>query len=322
MTDKYPPFSLHGDQFDQTIYSGRLLRCFNVVDPRTLLVTDAKLNESVQLLEAFKNGSIPPGISNQELWNARKIKEAILHPDTGEKIYRPFRMSGFVPFGTVTVVGMLIPGASTAQVIFWQWLNQSHNAAVNYSNRNATKPTPTSRFLMSYGGAVSSAIAIATGLSTAIKKSPLSASAKLLASRFVAYPATATASFLNVFLMRQNELYEGLDVSDSNGNVLGSSKVAAKKAVTETAISRILLPAPILILPPLMMNALEKTALLKKNPRLGMPANVLCCVLSFGLALPCTIALFPQFSKMPTNELAPEIASRTSGEFVYFNKGL
>ena len=31
------------------------------------------------------------------------IPQAIIHPDTGEKVFMPFRMSGFVPFGTFTV---------------------------------------------------------------------------------------------------------------------------------------------------------------------------------------------------------------------------
>lgn len=39
----------------------------------------------------------------------------------------------------------------------------------------------------------------------------------------------ATANVCNVYMMRQNELKEGVDVEDENGVVVGSSKVAAKK---------------------------------------------------------------------------------------------
>ena len=122
--------------------------------------------------------------------------------------------------------------------------------------------------------------------------------------------------------MRQNELKEGVDVQDADGNIIGTSKAAAKKAVFETALSRIALPAPILIVPPIVMSLLQKTQFLRKQPRLSMPINALVCTLAFGIALPVTIALFPQKSKMATAQLEPELASQTTSSFVYFNKGL
>ena len=141
----HPPFSMNSERYDQSTYFGRLRRCLDVVDPTTLLVTPTKLAQSITLLQDFKDGKLDTNISDAELWKAKKIKDAIIHPDTGEKILMPFRMSGYVPFGTVTVIGMLLPGASVGKVIFWQAVNQTHNACVNYANRNATKPTPTSR---------------------------------------------------------------------------------------------------------------------------------------------------------------------------------
>lgn len=267
----------------------------DVVDPRTLLTSEAKLKQSIKLLDDFKNGSLPPGVSNRELWEAQKIKQAIIHPDTGEKIFMPFRMSGFVPFGTVTVTGLLLPNQTFAQVIFWQWLNQSHNACVNYANRNASKPTPTSRFVQGYAGAVTAAVGIAVSLNLLLQKADkFSPAKKMMVQRFIPYPAVACASTLNTILMRNHELREGIEVVDEEGNVVGTSKIAAKKAVTQTAITRFLLPAPLLITPPIIMTALEKTSFFKKWPKMHLPTQVVVCTACFGLALPVSIALFPQ----------------------------
>lgn len=318
-----PEFRLNGTKFDQSTYWGRLRRCFDVVDPRTLFVSKEKLQHSLELLDNVQAGKRPLNVTDAELWNAKKIKDAIIHPDTGEKILMPLRMSGYVPFGTASVIGMLIPGASVSQVVFWQWVNQTHNAGVNYANRNATKPTPTSKFIQSYVGAVGSALTIAVGISLGIKKtSLLSANSKLLASRFVAYPATATANIANVYLMRSSELQQGIDVHDQQGNVVGTSKAAAKKAVSETALSRVILPAPILIFPPIIMTMLEKTKFIMSRPKMILPLNAVVCTLAFGLALPFAIALFPQQSKMSREKLEADIAEKTDSQFVYFNKGL
>ncbi|KAL5021405.1 hypothetical protein ScPMuIL_000560 [Solemya velum] len=320
---EYPEFKLNKSRFDQSNFQGRLRHFLDVIDPRTLLTTEAKLQRCIKLLEDFQHGSLPPGISNKELWEAQKVKQAIIHPDTGEKIYMPFRMSGFVPFGAPIVTGLLLPNPTLVQTIFWQWLNQSHNAAVNYSNRNASKPTPVSRFVTGYTGAVTSAVSIAVGLSILIKKADrFTPATKMLIQRFVPFPAVATASTCNVVLMRNSELAEGIDVFDKDQKVIGSSKVAAKKALVETALTRMFLPAPIFILPPIVMSVLEKTKFLRSNPRMHLPVNAIVCTLSFGLALPVAIALFPQISQVSRSDLEPELQGLTGESVLFYNKGL
>lgn len=42
------------------------------------------------------------------------------------------------------------------------------------------------------------------------------------------FDSAATANICNVALMRHSELSEGIDVMDNNGNVVGSSKIAAR----------------------------------------------------------------------------------------------
>nr|XP_060513817.1 sideroflexin-5 isoform X5 [Panthera onca]XP_060513826.1 sideroflexin-5 isoform X5 [Panthera onca] len=231
--------------------------------------------------------------------------------------------AGYIPFGTPIVVGLLLPNQTLASTVFWQWLNQSHNACVNYANRNATKPSPASKFIQGYLGAVISAVSIAVGLNVLVQKAnKFTPATRLLVQRFVPFPAVASANICNVVLMRYGELEEGIDVLDGDGNLVGSSKIAARHALLETALTRVVLPMPILVLPPIVMSMLEKTALLQARPRLLLPVQSLVCLAAFGLALPLAISLFPQMSEIETSQLEPEIARATSSRTVVYNKGL
>ncbi|KAM6441168.1 sideroflexin-5 isoform 6-T6 [Liasis olivaceus] len=204
-----------------------------------------------------------------------------------------------------------------------EWLNQSHNACVNYANRNATKPSPTSKFIQGYLGAVVSAVSIAVGLNVLIQRAnQFSPATRLLIQRFVPFPAVASANICNVVLMRHTELEEGIDVLDGEGNVVGSSRIAARHALLETALTRVVLPMPILVLPPIIMSLLEKTAFLRSRPRMLLPVQSLVCLAAFGLALPLAISLFPQMSEIETVRLEPEIAQATTSLTVIYNKGL
>ncbi|XP_067884770.1 sideroflexin-5-like isoform X1 [Heterodontus francisci] len=319
----YPPFTLGKPRFDQSTFYGRFRHFLDIIDPRTLSVTESRLKAAVQLLEDYKHGTLPTGVSDQQLWEAQKIQQAVLHPDTNEKILMPFRMSGYIPFGTPIVVGLLLPQQTLATTVFWQWLNQSHNACVNYANRNATKLTPMSKFILGYVGAVTSAVSIAVGLNVFIEKaSRFNPATRSLIQRFVPFPAVATANVCNVVLMRHSELEEGISVLDADGNVIGSSRVAARHALMETAMTRIVLPIPILVLPPIIMSLLEKSWILKARPRLALPLHSLVCLAAFGFALPVAISLFPQMSEIETSKLEPEIKTATFEKSVFYNKGL
>ncbi|XP_032403152.1 sideroflexin-5a isoform X2 [Xiphophorus hellerii] len=310
----YPPFQYGKSRFNQETFRGRFRHFLDVIDPSTLFVSEKRLQDCIKLLDGFKQGTLPPGVTDAE---------AIIHPDTGEKILMPFRMSGFVPFGTPVVVGLLLPNQTTASTIFWQWLNQSHNACVNYSNRNATKPAPFSKFFQGYVGAVTSAVSIAVGLNVLIQKADrLSPTTKLLVQRFVPFPAVASANICNVVLMRHTELSDGIAVLDDSGKVVGTSKIAARHALLETALTRVVMPMPIMVLPPMVMAVLEKLPLLQRRRRLVLPVHSLVCLAAFGFALPLAISLFPQMSQISANQLEPEIAAATDCQILTYNKGL
>lgn len=320
---QYPAFQFGKSRFDQDTFSGRFRHFLDVIDPSTLFVSEKRLQESIDLLNRFKQGTLPPGVTNEQLWKAQKIKQAIIHPDTGEKILMPFRMSGFVPFGTPVVVGLLLPNQTLMSTIFWQWLNQSHNACVNYSNRNASRPAPTTAFVYGYLGAVTSAVSIAVGLNVLIQRArSFSPTTRLFVQRFIPFPAVASANVCNVVLMRRSELSAGISVLDDTGNVVGTSRVAARHALLETALTRVVMPMPILVLPPMIMAALEKLPLLQRQRRLVLPVHALVCLAAFGFALPLAISLFPQTSQISVHKLEPEITKATDCKTVSYNKGL
>ncbi|XP_062856080.1 sideroflexin-5b isoform X2 [Trichomycterus rosablanca] len=345
-TAVYPAFRLGQSRYDQSYFLGRFRHFIDIIDPRTLFVSETHLKECIALLNDCKRGTLPPGTTDQQLWEAQKVKQAIIHPDTGQKIFMPFRMSGYVPFGTPIVVGLLLPNQTLASTVFWQWLNQSHNACVNFANRNATKlllkaghlfcicspdprpsarqaPTPTFRFIQGYLGAVTSAVSIAVGLNVLIDKAKkFNPATRLIIQRFVPFPAVASANVCNVALMRHNELSEGIDVLDKNGNVVGSSRIAAKHALMETAFTRVVLPMPIFVLPPIIMAFVEKLPVMQAHRRLMLPVHSLVCLAVFGLSLPLAISLFPQMSEIETSHLEPEIAMATDCKVLTYNKGL
>jgi hypothetical protein len=126
------PYTKNGQRFDQETFTGRFSRMLLACDPRLLLYTEEQITQAQSLLKEYSG---PTTIDNQELnrslWEARRIVDAAVHPDTGEIIPRPFRMSGYVPFNGPICVAM-VASTSTPSLLFWSWVNQSQNALVNY----------------------------------------------------------------------------------------------------------------------------------------------------------------------------------------------
>lgn len=105
--------------------------------------------------------------------------------------------------------------------MFWQWVNQSFNALVNYTNRNAKSPLTTQQLGLAYLSATASA-----GLVAVQFKGFLEKRAGSLMKRYVPFVAVAAANCVNIPLMRQNEILDGNDVYDENGNRIGQSRVS------------------------------------------------------------------------------------------------
>ena len=161
--DGNPVFSLEGERFPQDTFVGRWQKMVSNFNPSTLLKSTKEIKEAQELLVRFEQRTVEAGVSDRELWEARKTVESAVHPDTKEIVPPPFRMAGYVPFNGPVCVAMMV-NTTTPTLLFWNWVNQSQNALVNYFNRNASSPTSNEVLAMSYAGAVGAALTVAFGV--------------------------------------------------------------------------------------------------------------------------------------------------------------
>ncbi|XP_043568989.1 sideroflexin-2 isoform X3 [Chiloscyllium plagiosum] len=262
-------FNIDAPRWDQTTFVGRLKHFFNITDPRTVLVSNAALDKAKDLVDSFRAGSVPPGTTEEQLHYAKKLYDSAFHPDSGERMNLIGRMSFQVPGGMAITGFMLQFYRTVPAVVFWQWVNQSFNALVNYTNRNAASPITTKQIGVAYLTATSTALATAVGLNLYTKKAPP------LLARWVPFVAVAAANCVNIPMMRQQEIISGIAVTDENDNQLGKSRNAAVKGITQVVISRVTMAAPGMIILPIMMEHVERYPFMQRIKFFHAPLQVM-----------------------------------------------
>lgn len=179
----------------------------------------------------------------------------------------------------MAITGAMLQFYQTAPaVIFWQFVNQTFNAVVNYTNRNANSPVSTTQLGVAYISATTSALVASLG-----SKSFLEKRVSPFFLRYVPFIAVAAANCVNIPLMRQNELLYGIDVEDEDGKIVGKSSFAAGVAISQVTLSRVVMAAPGMLLLPVLMQKLEKRAWFNRMKILHAPFQVVLvgCFLVF-----------------------------------------
>ena len=232
-------------------------------------------------------------------------------------------MSAQVPCNLLITAGMLTWYRTTGSTILWQLINQSFNATVNYTNRSGDKPISGQRLSLSFAIATSSATLTALFLNSRVKKMPP------IVGRFVPFLAVAAANCVNLPFMRSNEIQEGIQLMDEKGEKVGQSTEAAKTAIKQVVISRIFMATPGMVLPPIIMNFLEKKKpSLKTNNLAVFGIQLLLIGTCLTFATPMCCAIFPQKSSIKVGSLedSAKEALMKKGykltDLVYYNKGL
>ena len=153
-----------------------------------------------------------------------------------------------------------------------------------------------------------------------------------LLTRGLPWFAVASAGAANVLAMRYKEGVEGITVYDPSGAPAGTSVAAGKACLAQVALTRVVLPIPILLLPPFVLDAARAApglgGVMTRSPaaRLGVELGVFAVFLQ--CALPFAVALFPQTGSIPASSLEPEFRGRVDAatgraiDAYTFNKGV
>ncbi|XP_018323462.1 sideroflexin-1-like [Agrilus planipennis] len=310
--------------YDMDSYIGRVKYFFYITNPLNAFATNAQLDRAKTIVEIQrKKGKQNSCIEVEDLYRAKILYESAFHPGTGEKQTTLGRMSAQLPANTVLAACLTYFYKSMFSVVFWQWINQSFNALVNYTNRSSDSETSTALIMQCYLAAVFGAVSV----SLIFKR--LAKSASPVVGRFVPYIGCSAAHFVNVPLMRRNELQDGATLFDENGKKVGRSKTAAKRAIMQVVATRVAMSALPMLGTPVVIDYLIKQGIHFKNtfgPELALQA------VGYAISIPTCLALFKPYQRITFRDLEEEAQEEVKAKTatkqrpyacaVYFNKGL
>eukprot|EP00064_Thunnus_orientalis_P007925 superscaffoldBa00000911_g7947 len=132
----------------------------------------------------------------------------------------------------------------------------------------------------------------------------------------------AALAFFNVFTVRSEESETGIQVFDSNGNLVGISKAAGEKAVRETALSRAALFGTTAAVPSLLVSLLQRTRLFQRNSLLVAPLRHISVAFVLGLMIPVSFSLFPQLGTIKKENVEEELQAAAVDGQLFYHRGL
>ncbi|CAH0597721.1 unnamed protein product [Chrysodeixis includens] len=309
-------------RWDQGTYMGRAKHFFLMTNPLNFFTSEKRLDEAKRIVDEYRRTKVmPPGYDEEKLWAAKYLYDSAFHPDTGEKMTRIGRMSAQAPMNTLITGCMITFYKTTPAIVFWQWFNQTFNAVVNYTNRSGDAAISTQQLLASYVCACGGALGTALYLNSKVKHM------KPIFARLVPFAAVCGANFINIPMMRSNEVLNGTPVFTPQGDRIGDSKIAARTGIFLVCISRIGMALPGMTVTPIITDYGTRRGWFKRYPMSVMPFQMLLVGVSLTLFTPMCCAIFEQNSKLPVEKLDEDLKDIIKRKFpeethVCYNKGL
>jgi len=334
--------NLQGSQYDLETYAGRCQHFWNSTNPLNLLLPSSELEHAKKIITAHKRGTLQDEFSEKELnslnktklWSIKNIYNSAYHPETGE--LQPWwgRMSSQVPVNMV-ITGAMVALSHTAFLnFFWQLANQSYNSAVNYTNRSGGSSDMKNIALswsIASGGALSASHFAQKYINGNAKLQTMNPAVLRALAPFA---GIVLANLVNIPVMRNQEILEGITVSNDEGVPLGKSTALTSDALSKVVAGRLVIAACCVILPSQMMKYVGKIGPVKRalaHPKYGRITDVNLTILCVGACLagsvPPALAIWPQKVKLAVDDLPAELrddikTKHPETEFVYYNKGL
>ncbi|NXR97429.1 SFXN4 protein, partial [Oxylabes madagascariensis] len=294
----------------------RFLLWADALDPLLLLKSSNEIKRTRLLIQTDEKTLSEPIQNNQVFWTA--VKSSV-HPDTDKIIPVLFRPPGRS--------SSLNPEFKFSYyLLFLQFAFHTYTTAFTMINGNGTPKAEEyslqQKQIFLGLGAISYAACIGalplTFMNRYALKSPLM---QLVIRKLLPAPLFGLTSAFTVAMVRSPEFDNGIEVMDRNGKVIGVSKKAGEKAVTETAVSRAVLFGTTFFLPEVLMYFVQRARLVK-NPRALSPVRMFVIMSVLAGMLPVSFSMFPQCGEIKRADLEPEILSSTEETEFFYNRGI
>ncbi|KAG3263987.1 sideroflexin-4 isoform X2 [Ictidomys tridecemlineatus] len=274
----------------------RLLQWTELLDPTNLITSIEKIEKSRQLLFTSED-AYRFDVDDQRIKDAWKRSLSTVHPDSSRLIPILFRPAAFLPLTVPTVFLSMMPAKGMKSMILPQVSLYAYTTGFTMVNGNASYLIP-------------HLVQMKYHLDNPWIK------------RALPIVFLAQVSGMNVFASRSLEPVQGIEVMDKDGNVIGRSRRAGRKAVRETAISRAVLFGTSAFIPEVFTYFFKRTQFFLQNPQSLWTLKLSCTLLVMGVMVPVSFSMFPQIGQIKYSKLEEEIQALTEETELFYNRGV
>ncbi|XP_053731291.1 sideroflexin-4 [Synchiropus splendidus] len=299
----------HGQSF-----LSRLKIWADLLDPVLLLSTQHEVEEAHSLLGSD---------ASQQNQQATHLSLSSVHAASGTVLPLAFRPPALLPLCTPVVMASFLPHTTVRTALLCQFPVQFYMAGFTQANRSSLeeKMPPSQTLLMA--GTVTYATCAGALPQIIINRLGISAAgAQSFLRNVCPIPISAALAAFSVYVIRNQETEDGIQVFDGSGNLVGVSPAAGRKAVKETALSRAVMFGTTAAVPQLLVSLLKRTRRFQKSPRLLGPLRTMGTMLVFQLMIPVSLSLFPQLGTIKTESLEQELSASSPDSQLYYHRGL